>query len=112
MTTKLEALLVTGSLPLCRMMRPAGLALSLQEDYVVARYPRGYKHSQSLRPFIIGESRHLLTALTGIHKEFAEHYMRTHKVHERHVIVSVQEEAYHITIAANKDNGDTLVLRR
>jgi hypothetical protein len=94
------------------MMRPAGLALSLQEDYVVARYPRGYKHSQSLRPFIIGESRHLLTALTGIHKEFAEHYMRTHKVHERHVIVSVQEEAYHITIAANKDNGDTLVLRR
>lgn len=94
------------------MMHPAGLALSLQDEYVVARYPHGYKHEQPMRPFIIGEARHLVSVFNGLHKEIIEHYMHNHKVHERHVIVSVQEEAYHITIAANKDNGDTLVLRR
>ncbi len=93
-------------------MRPAGLALSLHSNYVAARYPGGYKHNQAMKPFIIGESRHLVSLFTGLHQEIIEHYMRAHKVQERYVIVSVHDEACHITIAANKDNGDTLVLRR
>lgn len=112
------------------MLRPFGPAMSViytgashalsrkQEpsvDYIAARYPANYAHTSShaMMPLFIGEARHIERILDDVpvHKQMLTHYSQHHKLHERYIILDSPTAVFHVTVAHNTNNSDTLVLR-